>query len=497
MNQRSVGREAALSKSPRNTVIQSVASLARAIGHAPKPGWAQIKVLGLTQDSRIVKPGYVFVAIQGFVSDGHRYIGEAISRRACAVVVQKDVLSFVPTLRVPDSRRALAVLSSTFFGNPTRDLFTVGVTGTNGKTTVCHLVAHLLGEEKSEIISTVNNQERGLQGITTPESPILQHIALETKLAGRKNLIIEASSAGLLLNRLDSVDFDAAVFTNLTRDHYDLHCDQESYLKAKLILFENLKKDALAVINADDPMAWRFIAAAKSKVVTYSSLRAASYRAEDIKLALNSTQFHVVHGTQHVKMEIGLPGYYNVNNALAAIAVAAKAGISLQDISVKLKSAVSPQGRYQFLRAINGATVVVDFAHSPDSLENILLSLRPYYNRVICVFGCAGQSDRGKRPIMGRISSKLADITILTTDNPKQEDPEKIIAEIAAGIPVGYRYERITDRKRAITKALELATARDVVLIAGKGHEAYQVIEHELVPYSDIKYLQESGLVQK
>ncbi len=496
MNHRTVPEEAVSSKSSNHPVAQSVASLARAVGLTPKQDWDQIEILGLTQDSRVIKPGYMFVAIHGFLTDGHLFIGDAIARGACAVVVQQDVSCAVPTLRVSDSRRALAVLSSTFFENPTRKLFTVGVTGTNGKTTVCHLLAHLLGEERSEIISTVSNQGRNLQGITTPESPILQRIAMEAKLAGKENLIVEASSAGLSLHRLDSVDFDVAVFTNLTRDHYDLHSDQESYLKAKLILFSSLKKNAVAVINADDPMASLFVAAAKGKAVTYGSSQDASYRAKDIRLSLKSTQFDVVHGKEIVRVEINLPAFHNVNNALAAISVAAEGGISLQEASARLASARSVKGRYQFFQAINGATVVVDFAHSPDSLENMLLSLRPYHDTVICVFGCAGQSDKGKRPIMGKISAELADITILTTDNPKQEDPEAIIAEIAAGMPTGGGYERIADRKQAIRKALELAAARDVVLIAGKGHEAYQIIGHKLIPHSDIEYLQKSGLVR-
>jgi UDP-N-acetylmuramoyl-L-alanyl-D-glutamate--2,6-diaminopimelate ligase len=479
------------------SVSRSLASLASAVGVSAGCNWDKVAISGITQDSRAVKPGYVFVAIRGFVTDGHRFIRDAIARGACAVVAQQDVLCSVPTILVSDSRRALAVLSSTFLGNPTRDLFTVGVTGTNGKTTVCHLLGHLLGEEKTKIVSTVKNQGRDLQGITTPESPILQRVAMEAKLAGKKNLIVEASSAGLALHRLDNVDFDIAVFTNLTRDHYDLHSDQESYLKAKLILFENLKKKAIAVVNGDDPVAARFIAAARGKVVTYGTSCEASYSATQIKLSLQSTQFVVIHGNKKVEVRINLPARHNVYNALAAIAVASEGGMSLRQISTTLASAKSVRGRYQFFKATNGATVVVDFAHSPDSLENMLVSLRPYCDRVICVFGCAGESDTGKRPMMGRISAELADITILTTDNPKNEDPQDIIAQIVAGMHTDRGYEVIVDRKQAIRKALKLAGQRDGILIAGKGHEAYQVIGHEFVPYSDIEYLRALGLIDQ
>jgi len=478
-----------------HSITQSLASLAEAIGVAPDLALAGITIRGVTQDSREVTPGYLFVAIKGFVADGHRFIDDAVSRGAVAVVAEENVLCSVPFLRVCNGRIALAQLSTAFFSHPTRNLFTVGVTGTNGKTTVCHLVAHLFGDHDSVIVGTVTNEARKLHAVTTPESPIIQQIASDAIFSWKKNFILEASSAGLSLHRVDGVDFDAAVFTNLTHDHYDFHSDRAGYLRAKLFLFRCLKPAARAIINADDPVAAQVIAVAKGKVVTYAIAKPASYRATSIKYELESTRFTIVHGDERVSVHIALPGEHNVYNALAAAAVSVEAGMPLPEIARKLATASSVSGRYQFFNTVRGTSIVVDFAHSPDSLEKMLLSLRPYYERVICVFGCGGESDRDKRPIMGRISGELADITILTGDNPKSEDPREIIDAIAAGVPSSSRCERIVDREQAIRRAIELAHANDVVLIAGKGHEPYQIVGHEFVPYNDAEYLHKAGLV--
>ncbi|HDL85801.1 MAG TPA: UDP-N-acetylmuramoyl-L-alanyl-D-glutamate--2,6-diaminopimelate ligase, partial [Candidatus Acetothermia bacterium] len=440
---------------------------------------------------------YLFVAIKGFVADGQRFIADAVARGAAAVVACEDApCSSVPLLRVHDARSALATLSAAFFSHPSRDLFTVGVTGTNGKTTVCHLIAHLLGDDESVIVGTVSNEARGLHAVTTPESPIVQRIASDARAAGKKNLILEASSAGLALHRVDNIDFDTAVFTNLTHDHYDFHSDRGGYLRAKLLLFRNLKPEARAIINADDPVAEQVIAAARGMVTTYAIANKATYRATDIEHSLESTRFTIAHGKERFSVSIALPGEHNVYNALAATAASAEAGIPLPVIASRLATARSVPGRYQFMRSASGARIVVDFAHSPDSLEKMLTSLRPYYERVICVFGCGGESDRDKRPIMGRISGSLADITIVTTDNPKGEDPREIIDAIAAGIPAGSVHERIVDRQRAIKRAIVLAGPSDVILIAGKGHEPYQIVGHEFVPYNDAEFLRQAGLAE-
>jgi UDP-N-acetylmuramoyl-L-alanyl-D-glutamate--2,6-diaminopimelate ligase len=497
------------------SITQSLAYLAEAIGVSPQPGWESIEIAGISEDSRLIHPGFLFVAIGGFVTDGHRYIEDAIARGAAAIIGEKNVPCSVPFVRVDNGRKALAHLSAAFFSHPTRDLFTVGVTGTNGKTTVCHLVAHLLGEEKSTLISTVTNEARNMRAVTTPTSPLIQRIAHETLAAAEKeNLILEVSSAALLLHRVDSVDFDVAVFTNLTHDHLDFHKAREAYLEAKLLLFRNLPSGATAIVNADDPAADRVLAASTGHLLTYECMERRGtpppetarprkkqdltpcIRAEKIRYTPQKTSFTLRMGKETQPIELHLPGEHNIYNALAAVAVATVKGMTLTMIAERLRTARSVEGRYQFFRAKNGATAIVDFAHSPDSLERMLLSLRPYHAKIICVFGCGGESDRKKRPLMGAISGKLANMTILTCDNPKTEDPEAISAEIEAGLlPTGGRYEKIVDRRDAILRAIDLAGPKDVILIAGKGHEPYQIIGHEFVPYSDADVLHKAGLV--
>jgi UDP-N-acetylmuramoyl-L-alanyl-D-glutamate--2,6-diaminopimelate ligase len=484
-----------ITQSSNHSILQSFASLAEAIGVPPQPGWESIEITGISEDSRLVHPGFLFVAIAGFITDGHRYIEDAIARGAVAIVGEKDVPCSVPFVRVDNGREALAHLSAVFFSHPTRDLFTVGVTGTNGKTTVCHLIAHLFGEEKSTLISTVANEARNMRAVTTPTSPLIQRIAREALAAEKENLVLEVSSAALLLHRADGIDFDVAVFTNLTHDHLDFHDDKEGYLEAKLLLFRNLNPGATAIVNADDPAADRVLAASAGHPLTYAVASDADIRAEEIHYTLRKTLFTLRVGEEAQPIELHLPGEHNVYNALAAAAVATVKGMTLTMIAERLRTARSVEGRYQFFHAKNGATVIVDFAHSPDSLERMLLSLRPYHNKIICVFGCGGESDRKKRPLMGAISGKLANMTILTCDNPKTEDPEAISAEIEAGLlPTGGRYEKIVDRRDAIRRAIDLAEPKDVILIAGKGHEPYQIIGHEFVPYSDAGFLHEAGL---
>jgi UDP-N-acetylmuramoyl-L-alanyl-D-glutamate--2,6-diaminopimelate ligase len=511
-----------ITQSSDHSITQCLASLAKAIGVSPQPGWESIEIAGISEDSRLIHPGFLFVAIGGFITDGHRYIEDAIARGAVAIVGEKNAPCSVPFVRVDNGREALAHLSAAFFSHPTRDLFTVGVTGTNGKTTVCHLVAHLLGEERSTLISTVTNEARNMRAVTTPTSPLIQQIAHEALAAEKENIILEVSSAALLLHRVDSVDFDVAVFTNLTHDHLDFHDDRKAYLEAKLLLFRNLDPGATAIVNTDDPAANRVLAASTGHLLTYNRLGSdlvscmessetppletarlhkkqgltPNFCAEEIRYAPRKTLFTLRVGEETQPIELHLPGEHNVYNALAAAAVATVKGMTLTMIAERLRTARSVEGRYQFFRAKNGTTAIVDFAHSPDSLEKMLLSLRPYHDKVICVFGCGGESDRKKRPLMGTISGALADMTILTCDNPKTEDPEAISAEIEAGLlPTGGRYEKIVDRRDAILRAIALAGPKDVILIAGKGHEPYQIIGHEFVPYSDAGVLHEAGLV--
>ncbi len=475
---------------------KSLAELAKAVGVDPQPSWREIEITGIVHDSRRISPGDLFVAVPGFRADGHDYIGDAVARGAAAVVCERAVGASVPVIPVPDARTALARLSAVLLGEPTRKLFTVGVTGTNGKTTVCHLSAHLLGEDETALLSTVALEEQGIHAVTTPEAPFIQQFAQEAADSGKENLVIEVSSAGLALHRTDGVDFDVAVFTNLTHDHFDFHPDWNAYLHAKLRLFQGLKPEAVALVNLDDPMSLRFTAATRAHVIAYAIHRAADLQALEIEYGIQGTSFTLRTAEEAVKVRIKLPAEHNVYNALAAAGVGLAKGLPLDEIAARLRTAKPVAGRHQTFRAVTGATVIVDFAHSPDSLERMLRFLRPRYRRVICVFGCGGGSDRAKRPIMGRISGSLADLTILTTDNPKDEPPERIIDEIEAGIrPTGGRYERIPDRRDAIRRAIALSKPGDAVLLAGKGHEPYQIVGHAFVPYSDAGFLREEGLI--
>ena len=481
---------------------RSLGELAGALGIPQDPEWKRITISGIAEDSRCIRPGHLFVAIRGYVDDGHKYVGEAIARGASAIIVdaqhRPDSLArSVPCLRTENTRQALAKLASAFWGHPTTELFTVGVTGTNGKTTVCHLIGHLLGESQTALITTIANEKRNLHAVTTPPSPLIQGIAHDALMAGKRHLVIEVSSASLPLHRVDAVDFDAAVFTNLTHDHLDFHRDLESYLEAKLMLFRRLNPAAWAIVNVDDPTAERVLAATPGRPFTFAVHRDADLRAGDIRYERQRTTFSLRWEDRIAATALHLPGGHNVANALAAASVGIAQGLSLQAIAERLAGVRVVEGRYQRFRAHNGATIIVDFAHSPDSLERMLEAMRPFYPRIICVFGCPGLSDREKRPLMGKISGRLAAITILTADNPKTEDPERIIGEIEVGLAsTGGRYERIVNRRAAIRRALTLAQPGDVVLLAGKGHETYQIVGHEFMPYSDVSFLRQEGLVE-
>lgn len=481
---------------------RSLAELVKVLGVTAKKEWQRIEVRGISEDSRCIHSGYLFVAIRGSADDGHRYINDAIARGASAIIVdvkheEHSHPCLVPCVRTRDTRKALAQLAAAFWGHPTKGLFTVGVTGTKGKTTVCHLIAHLLGESGTALVTTVVNEKRKLRAITTPSSPIVQEIAHAALRAGKRHFVVEVSSAALALHRVEAVDFDVAVFTNLTHDHLDLHRDMQSYLEAKLLLFRSLKPQAWALVNHDDPASERVLTATRAKRLTYALRRDADLRATNMRYELQKTAFVLHFEGAAIPIELNLPGEHNVANALAAAGVGIIKGLSLTAIAERLATAQGVEGRYQFLRARNGATVIVDFAHSPDSLERMLDFLRPFCTRIICVFGCSGEADREKRPIMGRISGRLADVTILTADNPKSEDPERIIDEIETGLkPTGGCYERIVDRREAIRRAVSLARPEDAVLIAGKGHETYQIIGHEFIPYSDVEFLRADGLVE-
>jgi UDP-N-acetylmuramoyl-L-alanyl-D-glutamate--2,6-diaminopimelate ligase len=458
-------------------------------------------VSGLTDDSRQVTAGCCFVAVRGLRADGHRFIPQAIERGARAVVAEPpDPLpgDTVARILVPDTRRTLPKLADAYYGHPSRALTVVGITGTNGKTTTSYLCEALLRARglTTGVIGTIQYVVGGKArdaGQTTPEAIELQGLLAEMVAAGVGGVAMEVSSHALELNRVDGVSFDVAVFTNLTQDHLDFHKTMQAYANAKRRLFVELlaageKPGATAVLNADDPVGAEWAAALPGRVITFG-LGAG----------------HVIHPLQHesgiggirlvatspsgpVHLVSPLIGEHNVMNLLGAVGVGVAMGLSPAAIASALGSVARVPGRFEQVEAGQDFLVVVDYAHTPDALERVLETARRLTpGRLGVVFGAGGDRDRGKRPVMGRIAATLADRVWLTSDNPRSEDPATIIEEIAAGVvpapPGGYA--RHPDRRDAIGQALDWARPGDTIVIAGKGHEPYQIIGGQVLPFDD------------
>ena len=455
------------------------------------------EIEGVAHDSRKVRPGYLFVCITGFRHDGHDFIPDAVSRGARIILSEKRLppMDGVGRVRVEDSREALAIIASNFWRNPSSKLKVIGITGTNGKTTTSYLIRSILSRSglRPALIGTIRYElgDKLLPAPNTTPDPIeLQRLMGEAIGLGLKSVVMEVSSHGLQLRRVDGVRFDVGVFSNLSRDHLDFHGTFESYREAKLRLFDLLKPDGKAVINADDPSADIFArrAASNGADVVRFGLRCggADVTASDIRFSIAGTSFVLHTPSGDVEVDLKLPGEYNVYNAMAAAAAAAAVGIGVEAIKEGLEAVTSVPGRFERVDLGQGFGVIIDYAHTPDALERLLRAVRKLTEgRVISVFGCGGDRDKGKRPEMGRISAELADHTIVTSDNPRSEDPMEIIEQIVAGMPPGSSYEVIPDRFEAIGRAIRMARPGDCVVIAGKGHEDYQIIGDERIPFSD------------
>lgn len=480
------------------TLVKFLAELASVLGLHPQPDWAQVEVRGICEDTRRLIPGDLFAAIPGHDQDGSDFIARALERGAVAVLSERSVDLALPVLNVECVREALARVAAAFYDHPTCDLFTVGVTGTNGKTTVCHWTADVLGRGKTLLVSTVRNPLSGISGLTTPSSPIIQSLARSAVDDGTRNFVLEASSAGIAQDRIGAIDFDVCVFTNLTLEHVRHHGGLAAYQSAKLKLFEALKPEAWAILNADDPMLEVLAAATPAQVLTYGLDSEADVRAKDIQLNIRNSRFTaVVRGEADESVFLPVPGRHNISNALAAIGVGVAAGIPLSLLSKRLTGADPIPGRTKFFQRTDGLVAVIDFAHNPASLEAVIRFLRSEYSRVIVLFGCPGDGEIEKREAMGRVSVRWADAVVLTSDNPKNEKPRAIAEEIRVGIgsssvPVTI----VLDRKQAIQIALDQAEVGTVVLLAGKGHETEQLIGDERVPHSDADVLIELGFAE-
>ena len=439
-------------------------------------GDTQVEIADLAYDTRAVEPGALFFCVPGSTFDGHDLAERAIEAGAAALVVERPVASRVPQLVVADAREAMAIAAAEFFGHPTEELQIAGVTGTNGKTTTAFLLYSILEQagRKPGLIGTIESRiggERHPAVRTTPEAIDLQRSFREMLDAGDRSCALEATSHGSALRRLDGIRFASLAFTNLTQDHLDLHGTMDAYFEAKRRLF--LEARPPAAINVGDPWGRR-LAEDRPDALTYGFAEDAAIRPD----ALDG-------------IDLKLKGRFNVENALAAMASAQLLGIEAEAIARGLEALDGVPGRFETVDEGQPFTVVVDYAHTPDSLENVLTTARDLAaGRVICVFGCGGDRDREKRPMMGRIASDLADIAIVTSDNPRSEDPRAIIDAIAAGAE--GELEIVPDRRQAIARAIETAAVDDVVLIAGKGHEQGQQFLDRTVPFDDREVAREA-----
>jgi UDP-N-acetylmuramoyl-L-alanyl-D-glutamate--2,6-diaminopimelate ligase len=457
-------------------------------------------VSGIAYDSRAVTPGRVFVALKGQHADGTAFGRQAIDRGAAAVVSEDAAPDGVnvPWAIVSDARVALAVLATTFYRGPSSDMQVIGITGTNGKTTTAYLVASIFEAAgiRCGILGTVAyriGDETREATRTTPEAPDVQALLREMVDRGCGACAMEVSSHALALRRVDGMTFAAAVFTNLTRDHLDFHADMDDYFRAKRRLFEMLPSGAPSLLNVDDPRGAALVEAG-GRAVTYAIHKPAAVMPGPLSFSLQGLDFDVrtPHGTLHVRSKlVGRPNVYNI---LAAVATATALEVPFEAIERGLQSLDGVPGRFQVVSgASDEITVVVDYAHTDDALRNLLETARPLARgRLVTVFGCGGDRDRPKRPLMGAVAGRLSDVIVVTSDNPRSEDPERIIEEVRRGITADTRRDStqrvltIVDRRGAIAKAVELAGAGDLVLIAGKGHEKYQVIGDRTLPFDDV-----------
>ncbi|HLD35822.1 MAG TPA: UDP-N-acetylmuramoyl-L-alanyl-D-glutamate--2,6-diaminopimelate ligase, partial [Planctomycetota bacterium] len=470
---------------------------------------------GVSYNSKQVKPGDLFLAIPGAKTDGAYFIPEALQRGAVAVIANKklNLFTMVPYIRVADPRAALAIASNHFFHYPSRKLKVLGITGTNGKTTTAYLIKSILDKIHPHtkdfgvgagLIGTIEYLIGNRQipaSVTTPQSYDLQNYFAQMLKEGTRYSVMEVSSHSLVQKRVLGIDFHRAIFTNLTRDHLDFHKTPNQYKQAKAILFKNLSSDSIAILNADDPVSKYYAKITPAQVVWYhiaegnlrTQYKNCVPRFRGILIQAEIKESSLYGNTILLKTPIGettiqspLIGRHNVYNILAATATAVSLGVPVDTIREGIEQFKVMRGRMETIPTSTGYTVMVDFGHTEDALKNVLSSLRPLVSkRIITVFGCGGDRDKGKRPLMGKMVSKLSDLFVITSDNPRSEDPLKIIKDIRKGIRRKGGYYVEPDRHEAIKKALTLARQGDLVLIAGKGHETYQIFKDTVKPFDD------------
>ncbi len=433
-------------------------------------------------DSRKVTPGSLFVAVTGFAADGNRFIPMAMEKGAAAVVTAKRPNQNIPYILVESDRQALAQLGCNYFGHPAKAMTMIGVTGTNGKTSSTLLLKQILEATTGKKVGLIGTMENRIGDLvipterTTPESFELQGLFGQMRDAGCRYMVMEVSSHAIALDRVYGFDFDVAAFTNLTEDHLDFHKTMESYCDTKAELFHRCKK---AVLNRDDPWFDRVIAGATCDILTTSVKNQGKLNAKNLRLHSDGVLFDAELGGKTVPVRLGIPGKFTVYNALTALGLAVQLGVSLEAAAAALEKAEGVKGRVEVVPTPGKPyTVLIDYAHTPDGLENVLTSVKDFCKgRLIAVFGCGGDRDPIKRPIMGKIGVSYADFAVITSDNPRTEDPHKIIADIVKGVDeANENYIVEPDRRKAIHYAMDKAEKDDIIVLAGKGHETYQEI---------------------
>ncbi|MDR2591085.1 MAG: UDP-N-acetylmuramoyl-L-alanyl-D-glutamate--2,6-diaminopimelate ligase [Oscillospiraceae bacterium] len=448
-------------------------------------------ILGVSYDTRVIRTGEIFVAIRGYKHDGHKYIEEAVEKGVVCVICEEEPEISVPYILVKDSRIALSIVSAVWFKYPAKKVKIIGVTGTNGKTSVTYLIKHVLekcSSKKVGLIGTNGNfiGDRELPSeLTTPESFEVQKLLDKMVLENCEYVVMEASSHALHLHRVFGIEFDIGVFTNLTPEHLDFHETMEEYALAKSLLFKSCKN---AIINIDDPFANTMLENCTGNVSTFAvNNNSAKFVGKDVKLFTDKTEFCVITVGEINRVEVNIPGLFTVYNALAAIAAVSIFEFEIENIITALKSSQGVKGRAEILYTGQDFTVLIDYAHTPDALRSIIKAAREFTRgKVITLFGCGGDRDKSKRSLMGEIAALLSDFVYITTDNPRTEEPADIIADILSGINESYTsYKSILSRHEAINTALAGLKSGDVLIIAGKGHETYQIIGEDKIDFDD------------
>ena len=473
----------------RVTILNSIGSLDKEIG-------------GITYDSRSITSDGLFIAVSGFKVDGHAYIGEAIARGAAAVVTEKEcMLAYqegTTAIMVEDSRVAMATIAANFYQSPSRELGVIGITGTNGKTSTSYFTQQILEKLDSKIgvIGTLGIQlgdkklPISITTVTTPEAIELQQTFREMADAGAKRCVMEVSSHSLALERVGDIRFRHAVFTNLTQDHLDFHHTMEEYFLEKKKLFK--RTDGKCIINCDDPYGRQLFEECKTEACSFGLHGEWNLRAENLELGIRGSSFDLIVYGQRARVETKLLGEFAIYNLLAAAAIAYHEGMDFDAICKAIPQVKGICGRFELVETPADYSVVIDYAHSPDGVDKVIQAARAITKgRVITVFGCGGDRDQTKRPIMGRIASEGSDLVVITSDNMRTEDPLFIISQIEEGIsPDRQNYICQPDRTKAVDEALGLAEKNDLILLLGKGHERYQIIGNKKIPMDERKIVQ-------